>query len=124
MSSAATSNRTERWGGGSRMKDAPAIDLSELSTVRHNGSALSVEPEPGTGVWNWWEIANAKIVGDACDRWLRERYERTRDRLISPVEYHRAVLTREIIMAVEAKRERGETVIIPEKPPQQPHPHE
>jgi hypothetical protein len=106
------------------MGEAHAIDLSDLSTKRHNGSSYSVEPETGTGCWNWWEIANARIVGEACDRWFRERYKRTRDRLIDPVAYTKARITREIILAVEAKRERGETVVIPERPPQQPLPHE
>ena len=122
MSSAATSGRVERWGGGARMGEAHAIDLAELSTKRHNGSALSVEPETGTGCWNWWEIANARIVGEACDRWFRERYERTRDRLIDPAAYTKARMTREIIMAVEAKRARGETVVIPPRDTDQPQP--
>ena len=56
------------------------------------------------------------------DRWFRERYERTRDRLIDPAAYTKARMTREIILAVEAKRARGETVVIPPRDTDQPQP--
>jgi uncharacterized protein YcbX len=87
------------------MKEAPSIDLSELSTVRHNGSSVSVEPETGTGVWNWWEIANAKIVGDACDRWIKAYYKRTSDRMVVNREYFKARNNRDFTLALQQKRD-------------------
>jgi len=107
MSSAATSGKYDRWGGSGSSRESAAVDLANLSTSRHNGGVSHVEPETGTGCWNWWEIANARIVGEACDRFLRARYEKTRDRLISPLEYNRALRTKEINLAVAAKRERA-----------------
>jgi len=78
--------------------------LREISSAKHNGSSLRVEPDYGTGVWNWWEIANARIVGEACDRWLRARYERTHDRMIMPKEYNKAVMSRDCNIITERKR--------------------
>jgi hypothetical protein len=78
--------------------------LRELSSAKHNGSSLRVEPDYGTGVWNWWEVHNATIVGRACERWLQARYERTKDRMIMPVEYHKAMVSRDCKMITERKR--------------------
>lgn len=78
--------------------------LRELSSAKHNGSSLRVEPDYGTGVWNWWEVHNATIVGRACERWLQARYERTKDRMIMPAEYHKAMVSRDCNLITERKR--------------------
>lgn len=78
--------------------------LRQLASAKRNGHSLRIEPDYGTGIWNWWEVANATIVGAACDRWLRARYERTRDRMIMPVEYHKAVMARDCNLITEKKR--------------------
>ena len=88
--------------------------LRELSSAKHNGSSLRIEPDYGTGVWNWWEVANATIVGEACDRWLRARYERTRDRMIMPKEYHIAVRARDCNLITERKRLAALAFITPQ----------
>lgn len=106
MSSAASSSKPYRWGGGSHIKDGHTIllgELAELSATTHNGSAMSVQPELGRGCWNWWEISNARIVGEACDRWLAERRKRTGDRLLDNKAYYMARHERDFRLAVQAK---------------------
>jgi hypothetical protein len=78
--------------------------LRELGSAKHNGSSLRVEPDHGTGVWNWWEVHNATIVGRSCDRWLRARYERTKDRMLMPAEYNKAAISRDYKLNIERKR--------------------
>jgi hypothetical protein len=106
MSSASSSGKVSRWGSGSHTKDGHHIllgEIAELSATRHNGSAISVQPETGTGCWNWWEISNARIVGEACDRWFERQYKKTRDRLICPKEYTLARNNREFQIAIQAR---------------------
>jgi len=106
MSSAATSGKSQRWGGGSGLKDGHRIllgELADLSAVTHNGSALSIQPEMGTGCWNWWESANARIVGEACDRFFDRKYRETKDRLIDSKAYAMARHERDFRLAVQAR---------------------
>lgn len=106
MSSAASSGKSQRWGGGSHLKDGQNIllgEIADLSAVKHNGAAITVEPEHGTGCWNWWEISNARIVGEACDRWFERQYQKTKDRLIDAKAYTLARNDREFRLAVQSK---------------------
>lgn len=114
MSSAASSKKLSSWLGcasmpvkrgavGSLSEHLLPGELAELSAVKHNGSAISIEPERGTGSWNWWEISNARIVGEACDRWFERQYQKTRDRLIHAKAYTIARNDREFRLAVARK---------------------
>ncbi len=80
-----------------------ADELAELASARRNGAAVRIEHETATGSFNWWEISNARIVGEACDRWLAERRERTGDRLLDNKAYNLARHERDFRLAVQAR---------------------
>lgn len=110
MSSAFSSKKCQPTGGGigSHAREAQAIlpdELAELASSRHNGAATRIEIEGATGCWNWWEISNARIVGEACDRWFERQYQRTKDRMINAREYALARHNRDFTLAVQARIE-------------------
>jgi hypothetical protein len=93
-------------GGGKSTREAQVIlpdELAELASSRRNGAAINIEVEGATGCFNWWEISNARIVGEACDRWFERQYERTKDRLINSREYALARHNRDYTLAVQAR---------------------
>jgi hypothetical protein len=106
MISASSSGQYQHWS--TRSRDGQNVlpsELAEISAVTHNGVPSSIQPEEGTGVWNWWEIANSKIVGEACDRWLEAYYKRTSDRMVVNREYFKARNNRDFTLALQQKRD-------------------